>query len=185
MGQSDEGLMGLFQSGDALAFHYLIERHKGLIRLQVRKYFGRSADMDDILQDVCLSLWQNRMSWKPGLAKFSTWLFRVTANRCIDILRQKKEITTDSNFDHINSGIMSAEDRIYESQTSNQLMKLLAELPVQQQLALKLFYYEEADINQICQKMSLSDQAVRSLLKRGKQKLRAVIEPAAIQSALG
>ncbi len=182
--ESDEGLMGLFQSGDALAFHYLIERHKGLIRVQVRKYFGAGADVEDIMQDICLSLWQNRMSWKPGVAKFSTWLFRVTANRCIDILRQKKEISTDSNFDHITSGIMSAEERMSESQTSVQLMKLLTELPSQQQLALKMFYYEDANIGQICQKMSLSDQAVRSLLKRGKQKLRAVMEPDAMQAAL-
>ncbi len=183
--ESDEGLMSLFQAGDAMAFHYLIERHKGLIRLQVRKFFGANGDVEDITQDICLSLWQNRMSWKPGMAKFSTWLFRVTANRCIDLLRQKKEIVTDNNFEHVTSGIISAEERVSESQTSVQLLKLLAELPVQQSIALKMFYYEDADIGQICQKMALSDQAVRSLLKRGKQKLRAVIEPSSMQIALG
>lgn len=181
-GESDERLMELFQSGDALAFHYLIDRHRGLIRVQVRKYFGPSAEVEDVMQDVCLSLWQNRSSWKPGIAKFSTWLFRVVSNRCIDILRQRKEVSTDSNFEHIRSSVMSAEERVSESQTSHHLSKLLAGLPEQQKLALRLFYYEDAEISQICQKMDLSDQAVRSLLKRGKQKLRAVLQPEALQS---
>ncbi len=175
--QTDEGLMELFQNGDALAFHFLIERHRGLIWAQVRKYFGPTAEVDDVMQDVCLSLWQNRASWKPGIAKFSTWLFRVVSNRCIDILRQKKEIATDSTFDHISSSLMSAEDRVSESQLSHHLSGLLATLPAQQKTALKLFYYEDADIEQICSRMNLSDQAVRSLLKRGKQKLRSVLQP--------
>lgn len=179
---TDDKLMELFQSGDALAFHYLIERHRGLIWSQIRKFFGPQADIEDVMQDVCLSLWQNRSSWKPGIAKFSTWLYRVVSNRCIDILRQKKEIATDSSFDHISSSMMSAEQRVSETQLSHQLLKLLAGLPDQQKTALKLFYYEDADIGQICTKMDLSDQAVRSLLKRGKQKLRMVLEPEALHA---
>lgn len=174
---SDETLMELFQSGDALAFHYLIERHRGLVWAQIRKFFGPSADIEDVMQDVCLSLWQNRASWKPGVAKFSTWLYRVVSNRCIDILRQKKEITTDSTFEHISSSLISAEERMSEMELSKQLIALLSSLPEQQKIALKMFYYEDADIGQICTRMSLSDQAVRSLLKRGKQKLRLVLEP--------
>lgn len=172
--------MELFQSGDALAFHYLIERHRGLIWAQIRKFFGPSADIEDVMQDVCLSLWQNRSSWKPGVAKFSTWLYRVVSNRCIDILRQKREIATDSTFEHISSSLISAEDRMSEIELSKQLIQLLSSLPEQQKTALKMFYYEDADIGQICAKMSLSDQAVRSLLKRGKQKLRLVLEPQAL-----
>ena len=178
--ETDEALMKLFQNGDELAFHFLIERHRGLIWTQVRKFFGHQADMEDIVQDVCLSLWQNRSSWKPGLAKFSTWLYRVISNRCIDLIRQKKEITSDSNFDHISSSMMSAEDKVSETQLSHQVLQMLAELPVQQKTALRLFYYEDANIDQICDKMDLSDQAVRSLLKRGKQKLRLSIQPDAL-----
>ena len=177
---SVDALMELFQSGDALAFHYLIERHRGLVWTQIRKFFGPAADIEDVMQDICLSLWQNRSSWKPGVAKFSTWLYRVVSNRCIDILRQKKEIATDSSFDHISSSLISAEERMSEMELSKQLIQLLSSLPERQKLALRMFYYEDADITQICARMSLSDQAVRSLLKRGKQKLRLVLQPQAL-----
>lgn len=179
---SDETLIDLFQNGDAAAFHYLIERHRGLIWAQVKKYFGPSADGDDIVQDICLSLWKNRMSWKPGIAKFSTWLHRVASNRCIDILRQKREVATDSSFDHISSSALSAEDRVSESQLSRQLKDMLASLPVQQKIALQLFYYEDAEISQICSRMDLSEDSVRSLLKRGKQKLRTILQPEALHA---
>lgn len=177
---SDETLIELFQNGDAAAFHFLIERHKGLIWAQVKKYFGPAADGDDIVQDICLALWKNRMSWKPGVAKFSTWLYRVASNRCIDILRQKREVSTDSSFDHISSATLSAEERVSEHQLSRQLKEILASLPAQQKIALQLFYYEDAEISQICNRMELSEDSVRSLLKRGKQKLRTILQPEAL-----
>lgn len=179
---TDEGLMQLFQDGDSLAFHYLLNRHRGIIWSQVRKYFGPQADIEDVCQDVFLSIWKSRSSWKPGIAKFSTWLFRVTSNRCIDLLRQKREFTTDHNFDDMTSGLISAEERVSEQQVSSQLLKLLAALPGAQKTALQLFYYEDADIAQICHRMDLSEQAVRSLLKRGKQNLRAALSPAQISA---
>jgi len=179
--ETDERLIEMFRSGDASAFHYLIDRHRGLIRMQIHKFFGATPDAEDIMQDISLSLWQKRDGWKPGLAKFSTWLYKVVANRCIDLLRQKKEIMGDNRLDHIVSSIISAEDRISESQISSQLRALLADLPEQQRTALKLFYYDDTDISQICVQMRLSDQAVRSLLKRGKQKLRHVLQPDALR----
>ena len=173
---SDDDLVSLFQSGDALAFHHLIDRHRGLIRTQVNKFFGKSADAEDITQDVVLSLWQKRDAWKAGTAKFSTWLYRVVANRCIDILRQKRENAGSDRLDDLVSGIMSAEERISESQMAAHLKELLSTLPEQQKMALKLFYYDDADIGTICDSMNLSDQAVRALLKRAKQKLRVSMQ---------
>ena len=56
------------------------------------------------------------------------------------------------------------------------LKELLSTLPEQQKMALKLFYYDDADIGTICDSMNLSDQAVRALLKRAKQKLRVSMQ---------
>jgi RNA polymerase sigma-70 factor (ECF subfamily) len=170
---SDEDLMILFQNGDERAFETLMMRHTGLLWKVVRKYFGPQADIDDLTQDISLSLWQNKFSWKPGIAKFSSWLYRVATNRCIDILRQKKEITLDEKIpEHILSNPQTAEDNIHRTQISKHLLHLLDDLPPQQMMALKLFYYEEAEIEEICTRMQASEQSVRSYLKRGKQGLR-------------
>ena len=48
------------------------------------------ADADDVVQDVLLKVWTHRGRWEGGRAKFSTWLYRVVTNRCIDLRRQPR-----------------------------------------------------------------------------------------------
>lgn len=177
LGSSDEVLMQAFQSGDALAFHALLERHTGMLWKLARKYFGQAAEIDDLIQDLTLTLWQKRDAWKPGAAQFSTWLYRVASNRCIDVLRQKQVLSHDGILpDHIATSSISAEANVERRQLSDHLGKLLAELPGNQKMALELFYYEEASVPQIASRLRVSELAARSLLKRGKQKLRTLME---------
>lgn len=173
---SDEALMALFQAGDALAFYALLERHTGMVWKIARQFFGPRADMDDLVQDITLSLWQNKSAWKPGIARFSTWLYRVASNKCIDLLRQKQVLTHDGIApDDLVARTPGAEDNLVRHQQAEEMQRLLAELPLSQKLALTLFYYEEAGISQIAERLEISELAARSLLKRGKQKLRSLI----------
>lgn len=176
LGASDEALMEAFQAGDALAFHALLERHTGMIWKLARQYFGPKAETDDLIQDLTLTLWQKRDAWKPGIAQFSTWLYRVVSNRCIDVVRQKQILSHDGILpDHIATKSPSAEDNVERRQLADQMSGLLNELPLNQKRALTLFYYEDATVPQIASRLSVSELAARSLLKRGKQKLRTMM----------
>ncbi len=173
---SDEALMALFQEGDALAFYALLERHTGMVWKIVRHYFGACAEFDDLVQEITLTLWQSKASWKPGAARFSTWLYRVASNKCIDLVRQKHvPIKDDAVTDDIVSKEDGAEDIIVRKQQAEQLKRLLAELPLSQRLALTLFYYEDAALADIASRLGVTELAARSLLKRGKQKLRSLL----------
>mgnify|MGYP001457333212 CR=1 FL=1 len=177
---SDEQLMLMFQADDFKAFDVLIHRHTGLVWRVVKQYLGSAHEVEDMIQEVSLSLFQNRAAWQPaGGAKFSTWLYRVAANRCIDILRQKKSIQQDAanSGESVPSSVPSAEEKVAHKQLAKHLSGLLAELPLQQQRALRLYYYEEASMGQIAAKLDVSELAARSLIKRGKQKLREVTDP--------
>ncbi len=174
---SDEQLMLMFQADDFKAFDVLIHRHTGLIWRVVKQYLGSAHEAEDMIQEISLSLFQNRTAWQPnsGGAKFSTWLYRVAVNRCIDILRQKKSIQKDiANGEAVPSSVPSAEERVENQQLARHLSELLSELPLQQQRALRLYYYEEASMDQIASSLEVSELAARSLIKRGKQKLREV-----------
>lgn len=180
---SDEQLMLMFQADDFRAFDVLIHRHTGLIWRVVKQYLGSAHEVEDMIQEISLCLFQNRAAWQPsgganGGAKFSTWLYRVAVNRCIDILRQKKSIQQDAaNSEAVPSSVPSAEERVAHQQLARHLSELLAELPLQQQRALRLYYYEEASMEQIASSLEVSELAARSLIKRGKQKLREVTDP--------
>lgn len=177
---SDEQLMFLFQADDFKAFDALIHRYTGLVWRVVKQYLGTTSEAEDMLQEISLSLFQNRAAWQPGRgAKFSSWLYRVAANRCIDILRQRKSIQKDgeTHGEILPSSSQSAEEKVAHGQLVKHLSGLLSELPLQQQRALRLYYYEEASMGQIALTLDVSELAARSLIKRGKQRLREITDP--------
>jgi RNA polymerase sigma-70 factor (ECF subfamily) len=172
----DEDLMILAQHEDGKAFDMLMSRHTGLVWKLVKQYMGSLNDVDDIYQDICLTVWQKKNSWKPDIAKFSTWLYRIVTNRCIDLIRARKpQHHDDSLFDDLESDIQRADDMILNKEIASTLKSCLSELPSQQQRALMMMYYDDHSISNICDRMMLSEDSVRSLLKRGKQKLRQII----------
>lgn len=177
---SDEQLMLLFQADDFRAFDVLIHRHTGLVWRVVKQYLGSAHEVEDMIQEISLSLFQNRTAWHPsGGAKFSTWLHRVAANRCIDILRQRKSIQQEAanSGEAVPSSSPNAEERVAHKQLAQHLSGLLAELPAQQQRALRLYYYEEISMEKIAAQLEVSELAARSLIKRGKQRLREITDP--------
>ena len=172
---SDEMLVEMFQAGDSLAFHALQERHASLLWRVVRQYFGASADIDDLVQDISIVLWQNKTAWKPEAARFSTWLYRVAANRCIDILRSRKQLSHDGTLlEQVQADTLSAHENLERLQLAQTLSDMLRELPQNQKQALELYYYEDVPVEDIARQLQVSELAARSLLKRGKQKLRAI-----------
>lgn len=176
LGSTDEALMRAFQNGDALAFHALLERHTGMLWKIASQFFGPRADIDDLIQDLTLTLWQKKGAWQSGQAQFSTWLYRVAYNRCIDISRKKQPLSHDGAVpDYIAANSPTAEDQIVHRQQAEEMSRLLKELPDNQRRALQLFYYEEATVPQIAGRLSVSELAARSLLKRGKQNLRTLL----------
>lgn len=176
LGSTDEVLMQAFQAGDALAFHALLERHKGMLWKIAGQFFGPRADIDDLVQDLTLTLWQKKNAWQPGLAQFSTWLYKVACNRCIDLSRKKQPLSCDGALpDYIPASSPTAEDQMVHRQQAEEMSRLLKELPDNQRRALQLFYYEEATVPQIAGHLAVTELAARSLLKRGKQNLRGLL----------
>lgn len=169
----DDQLVNLLQLGDDRAFETLMGRHRGLIWRVAKQYLGTIEDAEDLFQDVSLSFYQNRQSYQSGAAKFSSWLYRVATNRALDILRARKASSKNSQLNEfIALDAPTGEDTINQNQLHLQLQGLLDVLPIQQKMALSLYYYEERAISDISEILSVSEVATRSLIKRGKEKLR-------------
>lgn len=170
---SDEQLLSLMRLGDNRALEHLIQRYRALIWRVVKTYMGSLNEAEDIVQDIYLSLHQNKDAYREGSAKFSSWLYRVAVNRCLDILKTSRAKATHTEIlETIPDALPNAEEEIERTQLAQRISELLAMLPSQQKLALSLYYYEGIEVSEICDRLSLSDTAVRALIKRGKEKLR-------------
>jgi RNA polymerase sigma-70 factor (ECF subfamily) len=126
------------------------------------------------VQDTFLKVWTHRGEWQHGRAKFSTWLYRVVTNRCIDLRRRPRTDDVDAIPEPMDSR-PDAVSTMHRHQVSTILDEAIKRLPEQQRIALILSYHEDMSNADIAEVMETTVSAVESLLKRGRQQLRAIL----------
>jgi RNA polymerase sigma-70 factor (ECF subfamily) len=121
-----------------------------------------------------LKVWTHRGKWQHGRAKFSTWLYRVITNRCIDLRRIPRTDNVDAMPEPADArpDVVSTMQRDEVSQLLEQAMQ---KLPEHQRVAVILSYHENMSNGDIAEVMDTTVAAVESLLKRGRQQLRALL----------
>ncbi len=92
---SDEQLMLAFRGGDARAFEALVRRHRGPVFQFVLRWTGQRARAEDVLQETWLKVVRGAREYEPK-AKFSTWLYTIARNLCVDSARKESYRQTAS-----------------------------------------------------------------------------------------
>ena len=92
----DKDLLDRLADNDEHAFRSLVERHIDRAYAIALRILGNAADAEDVVQDTMLKVWTHRGRWQHGRAKFSTWLYRVVSNRCIDLRRKPRTENVDA-----------------------------------------------------------------------------------------
>lgn len=174
-GQTDDTvLLALIKDDNQAAYRILVDRYLGkLWRLGVN-VLGNESEAEEVVQEALLTVWKNRKNWEDGSAKFSTWVYRITLNRCID-LKRKRRPTTDTESIELTVACEAhpgADNSMIRDEQNQKILGLMDSLPENQKNALILFYYEEMDIKEISVRLSTTEQGARSLLKRGRKNLK-------------
>jgi RNA polymerase sigma-70 factor (ECF subfamily) len=172
---SDERLLEDLKRDDKQAFKQLTERYLDKVWRLSYRMLQNKQDAEDVAQEVFVSVWNNRHRWESEGAKFSTWIYRVAVNRSIDLSRKRKGGQVELTEEIAEAPGISAEDAASRHQMQGLLLECLKQLPEKQMLALLYFYYEEMDIPEICNKLQATEDAVRSLLKRGRANMKDII----------
>ncbi|MGB0719332.1 MAG: RNA polymerase sigma factor [Bdellovibrionales bacterium] len=168
----DTLILFITETANQHAYKILIGRYKDKIKKLCISILGDTQEAEDAMQEILLSLWQSLNRWDTnGQAKFSTWVYRVSFNKCIDIKRKRKPVD-NTNHEELPCELQSAYSIVLQNQLSTRLGSLLKTLPQAQSLALRLYYYEELSVEEIGARLDKSEQSIRALLKRGKAALR-------------
>ena len=170
----DSELLDKLAIGDEIAFRMLVERHIDRAYAIALRIVGNAADAEDVVQDTMLKIWSHRGRWQHGRAKFSTWLYRVISNRCID-LRRKPRTENVETVPEVADGQPDAADIIERNELNSMLEIAMQRLPEQQRIAVIFSYHESMSNGEIAQVMDTTVAAVESLLKRGRQQLRQLL----------
>lgn len=170
----DNDLMALVRGGDRAAYRLLVERHFERIYALAYRIVRHGADAEDIAQDVFFRLWTGRANWRTEGARLSTWLFRVTVNRCIDYKRKPRAGSMEE-IPELADDAPSAVKLIEQQQATAMLRQAIAKLSDQQQAALALFYQQDLSNAEAAEVLGISVNAVESLLKRARKRLRELL----------
>lgn len=176
-GGEDDVLLGRMRFDDVDAYRALVERHIDRAYAVAMRMLKNPADAEDVTQDAFVKAWVNRHRWDAGRAKFSTWLYRVIVNRCIDLQRLPKAEWLD-NVEDPAADVADAVTTIHRRRVYGSLEEALHRLPTQQRAAIVLSYYEDMSNLEIAEVMATSVSAVESLLKRGRKRLRELLRRA-------
>jgi RNA polymerase sigma-70 factor (ECF subfamily) len=170
----DSELLDKLAAGDEVAFRMLVERHIDRAYAIALRIVGNAADAEDVVQDTMLKIWSHRGRWQHGRAKFSTWLYRVISNRCIDLRRKPRNENVET-VPEVADGQPDAVEIIERNELNGMLELAMQRLPEQQRVAVIFSYHENMSNGEIALVMDTTVAAVESLLKRGRQQLRQLL----------
>jgi RNA polymerase sigma-70 factor (ECF subfamily) len=170
----DEALLARVATGDPAAVRAMVARKLPRLISLGQRMLGDAGEAEDVAQEAFLRIWKQAARWRPGQAKFDTWLHRVALNLCYDRLRRRREIPTDAPPEQVDPG--PAPDRGLEAQgVALRVSEALQALPERQREAIVLCHYQELGNIEAAAVMGVSVEALESLLGRGRRALRAAL----------
>jgi RNA polymerase sigma-70 factor (ECF subfamily) len=174
--------MMALKQGDDSAFAELLARHQARVITLIYRFVGNEAEAEDLAQEVFLRIYRARKTYKPT-AKFSTWMFRITANVSLNALRSRANRKDDVSIDQVTDfgdGPRAMPDPdtkmpdhdLHQEELQQKVREAIAELPEKQQVAVALNKYEGMSYAEIADTIGCSTMAVKSLLARARDNLK-------------
>lgn len=172
----DHKLVARAKSGNSIAFGELVEKYQDQVLRLAYDYTGDFETARDVAQDIFLKLFLKLSSFS-GQSLFSTWLYRVVVNTCLDLKRQTKInmfrlFSLKKELENIPDGL--------EEINGNDISWIdhqVARLPGQQRMAVILRYFHDKKIAEIADILECSPNTVRTHLSRSFDKLKKSIKP--------
>lgn len=170
----DAELVARVGRGDRVAARTLIGRHSPKMLALARRMLSDPAEAEDAVQEAFMRLWTHAARWRPGQAKFETWLYRVTLNKCYDRLRRRPTARLDEAAE-VADPAPGPEASLQSADLSEQIEAALRALPERQRAAIQLCHYQDCGNIEAAEILGLSVEALESLLARGRRTLRSLL----------
>ena len=153
-------------------YHTIILPHAGIITKICRAYTNSQEDFEDYYQEVCLQIWKSRHNFK-GNSEWSTWIYRVTLNVCLTLVKKTGVPTEKLKAQH--KLLPSQEgDSVEKDQAINELYRAIKALSDIDR-AIILLYLEEQSYREIAQIMGMNTTNIGVRINRIKKRLKTIL----------
>lgn len=167
--------------GNQNAFGEIVDLYKNQVFQICLRLLGNRHEAEDLAQEAFVRAFVNIQSFNLKM-KFSTWLYRIATNLCIDRLRKKKpdyhldaEVAGTEGLDlysQIAAGIMMPEEELESLELQESIQAVISKLPEKYRSVIVLKYIEELSLKEISEILDLPVGTVKTRIHRGREALR-------------
>jgi RNA polymerase sigma-70 factor (ECF subfamily) len=173
--------------GSQSAYTQLMEYYKDSLYTLMLRMVHNTCDAEDLTIEAFGKAFHHLPQYTCEYA-FSTWLFKIAANNCVDFLRKKKlalfemdkgyvSNENDVFFFELNDDNPNPEERLFYKEQSSELRKLVNTLKPKYRMLIELRYFKEYSYEEIANELGLPLGTVKGMLFRAKYMLQAIIDP--------
>ncbi len=180
----DTTLIEEIKKGDAAAFEQFVLEYQGLVFNTCYSFLNHREDAEDVAQEVFIDAYKSISSFR-GDSSLSTWLYRLSMNKSLDLIRARKRKKRGSGllsfFGNEEMSRLNVADtkqpheQLEEDERRQILMSAIEKLPDRQKQAIVLSKFEGLSQEQVAEVMETTVSSVESLLVRAKKKLRELL----------
>jgi len=180
MTTNDENiLIDAINNGDTRAYAQLVDCYKDLVYTLALRMLKHKEEAEEVAQDTFVKVFKSLHKFK-GDSKFSTWIYKVAYNTCLDTIKKNKKhlnnVTIDEyNFNKLDT-IDNALDNIIKEEKSALIKNCINKLPEDSSALLTLFYFEELSLDEISKIINIEANTVKVKLFRARKKLAVILE---------
>jgi len=177
----DAELMLRVKEGDDASFGILLDKHRSPVVHFLFRMVQNQAVAEELAQEVFLRVYRSRSTYEPT-AKFTTWLFRIATHLALNALRDGKSERLQESLDddagdrpvrQVSDRKPSVEQSMVHQAKMEEIRRAIAGLPEKQRAAVLMHKYQEMEYSEIAKVLGCSESAVKSLLFRAYETLRA------------
>jgi RNA polymerase sigma-70 factor (ECF subfamily) len=188
----DAQLMLRVRDGDEDSFRVLLDKHRNPLVHFLYRMVQEQPVSEELAQEVFLRIYRSRASYEPT-ARFTTWMFRIATHLALNWLRDEKNERATERLDEVRGGDLparelpdrkpSVEQRMVYQARLQEIRDAIATLPAKQRAAVLMHKYQEMEYAQIASALECSESAIKSLLFRAYETLRARLAHMVVRGA--
>jgi RNA polymerase sigma factor (sigma-70 family) len=179
MTTNDQIIINQIIEGDTNAFAVLVDRYKDLVFTLALRMLKNREEAEEVSQDTFIKTYKSLSKFK-GDSEFSTWIYKVTYNTCLDRLKKNKakynEVAIDEFTEYQVKTIDNALENIVEEERKQAIQDCLHLLPNEDSFLLTLYYFEDQSLEEISKIIGLTANNVKVKLFRSRKKLASILK---------
>jgi RNA polymerase sigma-70 factor (ECF subfamily) len=176
---TDEDIAKEVQGGNTELFGILIERYESKILRYGKRFLFQYEDIEDAVQEIFLKTFVNINSFNASM-KFSPWIYRIAHNTFVNVIKRKgREPINFFDPDTVFRATIEDETPLRDAlkaEMTDEVERLVQELPPKYREPIILFFYEEKDYKEIADIMRIPISTVGVRIRRAKAKINEKLE---------